>query len=479
MELVSGSLVPPSDAGGACDLAVAADPDLPTLREAAAALRPGGSCYVEWSTRARDVPRLRRELEAAGLERAVFYHPWPSPADARLWLPLEARGARAFFAGQRPSPSRLRARLRARVLHRLARLRLRLGLPTPVCAVARKAPPAEPGFLHPVRAAWTEWGLGAEPGELSALLLTGGPRSVSKLVGLVFAEPDPTPRLAVKIARTPEAVATLRQEAAVLEALHGVRPGGVRGAPRILHREEGGGRTAVYESSVTGVRISGVLRRGSYRRLALLATDWLAGLAECSRAAPRPDLRREVVEPVVGHFAGSFGAVLDPAMLRRAEEILAGLDDLPTVCEHRDFSPWNVLLTPGGELGVLDWEGATMRGVPALDLVYFLAFLGFYRDGAMHSGRFAESYRRALDPGTLTGGVMRECLARYAGRVGLDPAVLRPLRLLTWMHHARSEHRRFVEDAGGAAPNPGVLRRSRFLRLWEEELRHDPADDRR
>ena len=64
----------------------------------------------------------------------------------------------------------------------------------------------------------------------------------------------------------------------------------------------------------------------------------------------------------------------------------------------------------------------------------------------------------------------RDCLARYAGALGLDPGELRALRPLAWLIHAHSDARHAAADAGGAPP-PHLLARSLFLGLWEEEVR--------
>ena len=91
---------------------------------------------------------------------------------------------------------------------------------------------------------------------------------------------------------------------------------------------------------------------------------------------------------------------------------------------------------------------------------------------AWRSRRFRKSYRATLDPSTLTGSVLRECMARYISHIGLDATALRPLRLLTWMLHSRSEYRHFVVADVAGKPEREILRRSLFVELWEEELRH-------
>jgi hypothetical protein len=64
---------------------------------------------------------------------------------------------------------------------------------------------------------------------------------------------------------------------------------------------------------------------------------------------------------------------------------------------------------------------------------------------------------------------MAECARRYTSQLGLSEAIVRPLRLLAWMLHSRSEYRRLVADQG-RPPDTATLRRSLFVSLWEEEL---------
>ena len=450
VHLIADEVTEGGDLPHDCDLVVVADPDIATLRRAWAHLRPGGALYAELP-----YGTTRRRLATAGIREAALYWPWPSRSRARLWLPLDHPEARAFLLenryllGHAVPPDGARG-LASAALRGAGFLHLRLGPWLPLCAVAVKP----------------DGDSGGDPLE-TPLLLCGGPRSTSKAVALSFAPGDPRPRLAVKISRLPESTATLATEARILEALAGREI--PDGAPRLIFVREEAGSIRVGETPVLGCPLHRLVNRRSYRELALRGTEWLAALA--GRPAPEPPerWRERLVEPVLAHFERSYGAVADGEALRRTREALGRLGPLPLVCEHRDFGPWNLVEPVEGGLGVLDWEGAELSGLPGLDLLYFHAWLSFFLDGAVRKGQ-RESYRRLLDPATLQGAALKEALALYADRTGVSMADLDVLRLLVWPLHARSEHHRLAADAAGN-PDAAALRSGLFLGLWEEEAR--------
>ena len=364
---------------------------------------------------------------------------------------------------------------------------MRFGLAAPIIAIARKRPQQSPSPPHVqvhnatswtepqsfqlIRSEWANLGLGVAPDRLSCLLLTGGYRSISKVVGLVFAEPARDPRLVVKMPRVPESIEMLRREASILRAVQQLRPGGIPGVPRVLSCHENGEQMFLTLTAFIGTPLHYLLRRDNYREFALKAAHWLADLAGRPQPLPRSRWWGLLAEPILSDFEQAFHEVIDPGMLAETRGVIGALDSLPLVCEQADFSPWNVLVTPAGQLAILDWESADLQGLPVLDLLYFLTYCLFFLDGTMDSLRAAESYKKIFDPNTLPARVAQESLECYINSMGLDRAALPALRLILWMRKSRWEYQRLIADAKGASTRE-ALQRSLFIKLWKEEFLH-------
>ena len=461
-------------APGTCDLAVAQDPDPLSLSQLYDALSPGGACYTEWRAPIGGARRVERTLRAAGFADVTCYRPWPAaPALPIYWIPFGAPGAAAYVRSRRRLPGGRLRRLLAAARQRGHDL-VKGRWTTPICALARRPTKNASENADPaawLRRSWSEWTLGPTPERLSTLLVTGGPRTVSKVVLLAFGEPSRVPLVAVKAPRVEAAAVGIRREAAALARLTGRPSQATPGVPRLLFCNEIDGIPLVGETAIGGRPLDTLLTRRSLAGWSATVADWLAWLARDAATLSGSHWREAIVEPMLADFEQAFGDVVDRGLLREAVGIVRAIGDLPQIPEQRDFGPWNLLVTQAGELAVLDWESAEVDGLPALDLLYYLAYASFIADRARTRESRILSYRRHLDPSTPTGGVRRDCVARYLDSLGLDPARLGPLRVLLWLIHAQSDVRHAAADAG-APPSAEALARSLFLALWAEEVRH-------
>lgn len=437
-------------AAGEPDVAVLVDSSAAELAAAADALPPGGTLYAEWyRPRLGGRRRLTRELEHAGLTDVRWYWPWPRPSKApTFWLPLDAPGALAFFLAQRHRAASLRRRIPTAIWP----LVRRLGLLVPLCAVARK-----PGGAHDaVDAAVRSH---AQGDRISWLLLSGGRRTINKVVALAFVGHARRPQVVVKFARSAIEDDALSHEFDVLRAVEAARPQ-QPGVPKALFLERRSGRIALGETALEGEPLIWRLDRTTLDRFCSIVSEWLVGLVDPERTHDG-DWHRRLVEAPLERFAHDYRSVVTPEELERARTELAALPALPVTCEQRDCAPWNVLLA-GDAVSVADWESAEPSGLPALDLVYFLTNAALVADGVLDTGPVAPAYLEAIR-------TLAPHAARYCERIGLDEALLPTLRLLCWTIHARSEAIRFELDAAGP-PSADQLESGVFLALWRAEL---------
>jgi glycosyltransferase involved in cell wall biosynthesis len=438
-------------------------------------LVPEAELLARWRLpRPGAVRRACRRFEAAGYTDVRAY--WAGPLPHRLpqfWLPLDSEEAAAHLLASRPAASAA-----GRALRGLWGLARRGGLLAPLYLVGRRpgAGVAEEPAAGPHAA-----GEVPLPSAPPLLLLTPGHRSINKAVGLAFEDGSRKPTAAVKFARVPEAEPGLEREAAVLRRLGEERPD-LAGIPRLRGEGRRHGRLAIVEAAVEGRLLLEALTPQNFEEMAMRVTRLLIELAKADGQAREPAIDppvggktqargsgRRLVEQSLDGFAADFGPVVDSALLDRARARLGGLGDLPRACEHRDCSPWNVLLGAGGEPVLLDWESAEPDGLPGMDLVYFLANCAFVLDGAIESGRTRESYARLLDPATPCGRVAAKATDVYTAALGIGAEDFRRLRLLCWIVHSRSDYRHLQLEAQGA-PSPRDLRGTMFLGLIEEEL---------
>jgi len=454
IELIAAAGEPPT---GEADVAAIGFPSRLALRSALGAARPGGEVVCLWRVpRPFGAGRAAARLRKAGLADVRIF--WPGPVPQRppqFWLSLDSPRASAHLLAQRPARSVPRKALRL-----LWRACARAGLLAPLCAIGRIPGSEDEPADDEIDATF--------PASGGQLLLTGGHRSINKAVGLPFARGAEAPAAVVKFARVAAADEALAREAATLRLVERDRPGATR-VPRLLAEGRRAGRHALAESAVHGEPLIAALTPTNHEQLATRVGEWLVDLAGGGESRSREEWWPRLVGQPLERFEGNFGAVVAPGSLAELRRRLEQIGELPEACEHRDCSPWNVVLEEGGAPGLLDWESAEPHGLPGLDLAYFLANCAFVIDDALESGRTRESYAGQLDPNTPHGAVAAGCAERYCARVGISIEDYARLRLLCWVIHSASDHRHLSMAAAGP-PSSEALHDSSFLGLLETEL---------
>jgi hypothetical protein len=454
IELIAAKGEPPP---GEADVAAIGYPSRLALRAALDAVHPGGEVVCTWRLpRPFGARRAAARLRKAGLGEVRVFWPGPVPQHPpQFWLSLDSPAASAHLLAARPARSALQRAQRA-----LWRISARAGLLAPLCAIGRVPDGEDARAGDELEAAFPAGG--------GQLLLTGGKRSINKAVGLPFKDDAGAPATVVKFARVAAADEALAREAATLRLVERDRPGATR-VPRLLAEGKRAGRHVLAESAVHGEPLIAVLSPDNFEPLATRVGDWLVGLSGGGVGRSREEWWPRLVGAPLERLERDFGGVIAADALERLGGKLAAIDELPEACEHRDCSPWNVVLDEGDRPGLHDWESAEPHGLPGLDLAYFLANCAFVLDDALESGRTRESYERLLDPATPHGAVAAACSARYCERVGISADDYARLRLLCWVVHSRSDHRHMTMAAAGP-PSHEALRSSSFLGLLEAEL---------
>jgi hypothetical protein len=447
------------------DLVVLVDPSSLTLSSGFASLKPGGELYCEFTGETRAGVTAR--LEEAGFRHVRCYSPWPAPPDAEVWVPLETPQVFDYYERvDRHVYSGLKHRLGTKVRRTRARKKIARETANPLCVIAWK--PGVTGATNDSRAllaALTE--ARVDRRDVHMALMTGGPRSISKVVGLGFVVESADPLFAIKWPRVPESEPGLRREAEALAASHA--RGAAPGVPRLLACVEST-PLAIAESAARGSPMFPRLTRQNVEPLTRLGATWLAEFNARERGSPldEPTVRAWTSRELQ-RFRETFGPVIDQRALEQTSRLCDQLGEIPSVIEHRDFGPWNLFLDETRRITVLDWESSRVRGLPLLDLIYFITYMAFFVDGAMVSREFEASYRATLDTRTPLGAVRHELLEQHRDKIGISMAALRGLRALCWIGHAESEFQAFSADAGGP-PSAAKLRESVFVGLWALEL---------
>lgn len=472
------------------ELAVMRNPDHDELRYAWSVLKPGGSCYVEWDVGVLFSPSaLTRKLEAAGFESVEQYMPKPSPdiTPPGIWIPLESYGAVNYLLNSNYKAQPASRRIGKIFLNALWSLTPGAFIKFPwlissgrrrltVCSIASKPGNEDGGDaknifkrrLVEVMRLFSGDSRGNRSAELSTMVISGGMHRLNKVVLVVFSGNSPKPSFIVKIPRTKDSESALEGEARTLRALmddHNF----TNGIPRVLYSDHRLGFFSVGETYIDGKFLGEVRDVNKLPGYVKKLTDWLIDLAKKTATHMPGDCRNAHISPLTEVLDRAMPNPTDKNIVDKAVDTIKNLEIPAFVCEHRDFAPWNILVTADEQFGVLDWESSRLDGIPGLDLVYFLTYLCIYIEKAWTTEKALECYKKMLDSDTYLGRICRDSFNLYANEVGLSTQSYKPLRIMTWATHLASLSGR-LEDDNLNYGEVGHDARSLFLSLIEYEM---------
>lgn len=207
---------------------------------------------------------------------------------------------------------------------------------------------------------------------------------------------------------------------------------------RVLTREAA--VPVLLENVVPGDSAASLLLAGrisSSKTLATLGEKLLAwGRKTCvTRTIDSAWIEREILRPAAEIIPLLTGAGEYLAWLQARCHALTGAR-VPLTTTHGDLTMWNVLVTPAGSWGFVDWEGGKAEGLPLGDLCY----------GALDIAAAAHQYKNRVGAFIECfegGGPTAHQVARLRTELGQALGLSRGAALLwfhaCWLQHAAEE----------------------------------------
>ena len=317
-----------------------------------------------------------------------------------------------------------------------------------------------------------------DPSRLSYFLLTPRFRASSHVLYLVSLNDRSTPTLVVKVPRLAGDSPSLQKETAALQAIQSTRPQGFASIPRVVAFEPVLSRQILVETALVGKTMNPATVRDDPDGCCRVVMDWLIGLQAATRHSAQEDTDwfSRLVERPFRAFTGLFPYSADEArLLERTWDLVSPLRevDLPLMIEHGDLSSPNIMLLEGGGPGVVDWELADPRGLPACDLFFFLTYIAFARENARSNRQHLSAFQKAFFGHAAWAS---PSIRKYAQQLDLAPVWLTPLFVLCWLRYMTG----LLIRLDNAKPSPervdpetaAWLRRNRYYSLWRYAISH-------
>lgn len=275
------------------------------------------------------------------------------------------------------------------------------------------------------------------------VLSARGEYSTRKVLFFLTAPGQPTPAYIVKMTRDPAFNIRLENEYQALEILYARGVGTAETLPKPLFCGHHADLAIVGESIIEGESFAKKTQRNADCPYLQAAIHFLStlGTATADHTAATPYQVAQALETLFDRFQAIYQ--LKPAqatfLAEQIQQIRQSPAAFPLVFQHGDPGPWNMMVTPSGQVAVLDWEAAEPQGIPLWDLFYFLRSyaLDIARAGGVNDG--LHGYKQQFLADTPLSSLVVETVQRYCQAIDLPTALILPLFYTCWMHRALKE----------------------------------------
>jgi len=316
------------------------------------------------------------------------------------------------------------------------------------------------------------------PKRLSCVVATPRFKASRHIIFFVIAEGDPQPILVAKVPRRSGDNSRLDLEAFNLNAIQNSRPAGFDSIPRVIAYENFDEDRLLIETMLNGRAMNRTYARRVYESCIETVTDWLVDMQAATMTPSIDDagwFERLVEQPLQRIKERLPLSLADEHLIDRTQKLTMPIQfhELPLVFEHGDLSHPNVLLLAKGGTGVVDWELAEPRGLPATDFFFFMNYIAFARVNAERNEEYLAAFQRAFFGHEAWA---RPFIDNYVRQVPLPSEVLLPLFVLTWARYVDGLITRLLDSKSKAVQldeeNAAWLRTNRYYALWRYTIEH-------
>lgn len=411
----------------------------------ARALTPGGTIYLETSTRADALraSRLSKQLTLSGFRAPRHFWLARRKGEIHIALPLSDMDRARYFFDQVLYGISRKARLLRHVGRYASRFRLlRLAVPGRATILQRtgseNVPDGPAGYLTTLAER-----AGIDLSAHRPVFFARGGYDSNKVAFFCFDRSTCTPEILVKMTRAPRFNSRLEAEHRALSLVkekHFADPGTY---PDALFLDHHYGLAVLGEKVVRGTPFRTRTTAEANCPFARDAIEWITRLGATS--ADRTATTAQEVSDRLMRLFMSFAEIypLSDSEGRFLEDRIVAVGSatgsIPAVFRHGDAGTWNVLAGDDGRAIFLDWEVSEPQGLPLWDLFDFVRSFGSWVGRVRGERNSVRSYAANFLQDTSLSRLQAEATERYCESVGLDRHFVEPLFYTCWMQRAVRE----------------------------------------